>query len=106
MSKEIYDDLEGEVSASEVILELQSRIEELESENKLFRSTESVSDSVWDGLLAEIRGMQSRIEAGLKLADEMAKKSGDCVGGWNASYRMGYQDAAKQLRKALGGKHD
>jgi len=88
MSKEIYDDLEGEVSASEVILELQSRIEELESENKLFRSTESVSDSVWDGLLAEIRGMQSRIEAGLKLA----------------SY--GIPISPQNIRKALGGKHE
>jgi hypothetical protein len=47
-----------------------------------------------------------RIEAVLRLADEMAKKSGDGGGMWSPSYRLGYQDASKKLREALGGKHE
>lgn len=38
------------------------RIEELEAENRIFRSTESVDDSVWDALLEQIRQHHDRIE--------------------------------------------
>ena len=39
------------------------RITELEAENKIFRSTESVDDSVWDALLEQVRQFQAKLDA-------------------------------------------
>jgi hypothetical protein len=41
---------------------LQERIVELEAENRIFRSTESVDDSVWDALLEQVRTFQAKLD--------------------------------------------
>ena len=39
------------------------RIKELVSENKIFRATESVDDTVWDALLEQVRQRDDRLGA-------------------------------------------
>jgi hypothetical protein len=41
---------------------LEDRIAELEAENRIFRSTESVDDSVWDALLEQVRTFQAKLD--------------------------------------------
>ena len=44
-------------------IKLNERIAELKAENKIFRSTESVDDSVWDALLEQVRQFQAKLGA-------------------------------------------
>ena len=50
--------------------ELVQRIDELEDENRIFRQTESVDDSVWDMLLEQVRQHQAQINAMKELPDK------------------------------------
>ena len=41
---------------------LEDRIAELEAQNRIFRNTESVDDSVWDALLEQVRTYQEKLD--------------------------------------------
>ncbi len=41
---------------------LRKKVEELEAENRVFRNTESVDDSVWDALLEQVYKFQAKLQ--------------------------------------------
>ena len=51
------------------------RIAELEAQNRIFRNTESVDDSVWDALLEQVRVLQAKLD----VFDEMDEMLRICL---------------------------
>lgn len=60
--------------------EMGPRIEELEAENRIFRNTESVDDSVWNALLEQVRQFQCKYEALVKACDDYYAVNGHSAG--------------------------
>lgn len=55
-----YNAVEGRVPC--VCIIESGAYQELEAENRIFRSTESVDDSVWDALLEQVRTYQEKLD--------------------------------------------
>lgn len=70
--------------------QMNKRIEKLEAENRIFRATESVDDTVWDALLEQIRSHQSRIEK-LEAENERLREE-----------RLAFATEAEELRALMG----
>ena len=98
-------------------------IAELEAENRIFRSTESVDDSVWDALLEQVRTYQAKLDvfdemdemlriclkANVSMAEKLDRVRGlpekwredeDACAAWE-HWRNG-ADCADELQSALG----
>ena len=60
--------------ATPTVEELEDRIEKLESENRIFRSTELVDDTVWDALLEQVRQSKAQLENTINRAMENQDK--------------------------------
>ena len=50
------------ISAKGLRVVAENKVAELEAENRIFRSTESVDDSVWDALLEQVRVLQVKLD--------------------------------------------
>ena len=80
------------------ICKLVDRIEELEAENRIFRSTESVDDSVWDALLEQIRQHHDRIEELEHRLEAVREIAIEGIRAWEYDS----QDISMKLCEALG----
>jgi hypothetical protein len=72
------------------------RIAQLEAQNRIFRSTESVDDSVWDALLEQVRNSQDQLAAVRALPDKWRDED---------KYRDKHE-AADELDAKLAGEED
>ena len=80
------------------------RIEELEAENRIFRQTESVDDSVWDALLEQVRQHQATIERAKVHASETMRLLNWDQLGWDVP-ELVIEELSKALA-ALEGEKD
>jgi hypothetical protein len=83
------EELEGQVSVGiETLVEDRKRIAELEAQNRIFRSTESVDDSVWNALLEQVRQLQFQLAAAEAKYDQLcADLSGQTDRAVQAEYK-------------------
>jgi hypothetical protein len=90
---------EGHAGWGNEITDIANHIAELEAENRIFRSTESVDDSVWDALLEQVRVLQVKLDR-VRWLPEKWREDEDACAAWE-HWRNG-ADCANELESALG----